>query len=113
MGNIIIEEKCPYCRTPAHKSIEEFDERLQKRVVLDDAEAIFTLGCYYRNGVVGFPQDYVKAFELFVRAGDLGSAEAYNSIGYAYEIGNGAEIDEKKATYYYEQLLSRGCECKI
>ena len=110
LGNEIIEEKCPYCRTPVPYSIEEFDERLQKRVVLDDAEAIFTLGCYYRNGVVGFPQDYVKAFELFVRAGDLGCAEAYCNVGYAYENGNGVEIDTKKADHYYKLAAIEGNE---
>ena len=40
LGNEIIEEKCPYCRTPVPCSIEEYNGRLQKRVELDDAEAI-------------------------------------------------------------------------
>ena len=102
LGNEIIEEKCPFCRTQASYSIEECNERLQKRVELGDAKAIYTLGCYYRNGDDGFPQDYDKAFELFVRAGDLGSAKAYNNAGYAYEIGRGVEINEKMADHYYK-----------
>ena len=77
LGNIINERKCPFCRTPAWRSDEEYNERLQKRVEVGDAEAIFTLGCYYSNGDNGFPQDYNKAFELFVRAGDLGHADAH------------------------------------
>ena len=89
-------------------SDEEFDEQLQKRVELDDAEAIFNLGNYYRDGEDGFPQDYDKAFELFVRAGDLGSAESYCNIGFAYENGNGAEIDKKKANHYYKLAAIRG-----
>ena len=102
LGNELIEKKCPFCRTPLPGSIEEFNERLQKRVELDDSEAIFTLGCNYRDAEDGFPQDDVKALELFVRAGDLGFTEAYNSIGYAYENGHGVDIDEKKAKHYYE-----------
>ena len=102
LGNEIIEEKCPFCRTPVPTSDEEYNERLQKRVELDDAEAIFTLGCNYSFGDDGFPQDVVKSFELFVWAGDLGCTEAYCNIGYAYENGNGVEIDEKKAKYYFE-----------
>jgi TPR repeat protein len=102
LGNEIMEEKCPFCRTPTHISDEEYNERLQKRVELGDAEAIFSLGCNYRDGDDGFPQDYAKAFELFVRAGELGCAEAYCNVGYAYDFGHGVEIDEKKATYYYK-----------
>ena len=103
LGNEIIEEKCPFCRTPVRgDSDEEYNERLQKRVELGDAEAIFTLGCYYRNGDNGFPQDDDKALELFVRAGDLGHAKAYCNVGYAYSNGNGVEIDKKKANHYYK-----------
>ena len=108
LGNKIIEEKCPFCRTPAPYSDEEYKERIQKRVQLDDAEAMFTLGNYYRNGEFGVPQDYAKAFELFVRAGDLGYAEAYNDVGLAYENGHGVEIDKKKANHYYELAAMGG-----
>ena len=83
-------------------SIEEFNERLQKRVEVDDAVAIFNLGNYYRRGDNGFPQDDDKAFELFVRAGELGCAKAYCLIGHAYYNGRGVEIDKKKANQYYK-----------
>ena len=102
LGNEIIEEKCPFCRSPAPYSNEEYNRRLQKRVELDDADAIRNLGCNYREGRYGFPQDYDKAFELFVWAGELGCNKAFNNIGCAYSYGEGAEIDEKKAKYYYE-----------
>ena len=108
LGNEIIEDKCPFCRTPMHKSIEEYNERLQKRVEVDDAVAIFTVGNFYRLGEFGFPQDYDKALELFVRAGELGSAEAYCCIGYAYAYGRGVEIDKKKANHYYKLAAMRG-----
>ena len=90
--------------------MEEFNDRLQKRVELDDAEAIFNLGNHYRRGEDGFPfpQDYDKAFELFVRAGDLGYAKAYNNVGYAYENGSGAEIHKKKAGHYFKLATIEG-----
>ena len=91
LGNKISEEKCPFCRAPVPGSIEEFNEWLQKRVEVGDAEAIFMLGCYYRDGEYGFPQDDDKALELFVRAGELGSAKAYNNVGCAYENGKGGK----------------------
>ena len=112
LGNEIIEEKCPFCRTPLPCSDEENNGRILKRVELDDAEAIFTIGCNYRNGEDGFPQDDVKSFELFVRAGELGCAEACNNVGSAYHNGNGngngAERDKTKAKYYYELSAMRG-----
>ena len=92
LGKEIIEEKCPFCRTPPPNSDEEYNELLQKRVELDDTHAIFKIGCKYRDGEFGLPQDYNKAFKLFVRAGDLGHAKAYCNIGYAYSNGEGAEI---------------------
>ena len=107
-GKVINEKKCPFCRTPAPYSDEEYKERLQKRVEVGDAHAILTLGCYYRDGEDGFPQDDVKAFELFVRAGELGQADAYNGIGYAYESGRGAEIDKKKANHYFRLAAMGG-----
>ena len=108
LGNEIIERKCPFCRTPTPDSDEEYNRRLQKRVELGDAEAIFTLGNYYRNGEFGFPQDYNKAFELFVRAGDLGHAKAYCNVGYAYENGKGVEMDKKKADNYFKLAAMAG-----
>ena len=108
LGNEIIQKKCPFCRTPAVDSDEECNKRLQKQVELGNAWATFSLGCYYRRGDNGLPQDYDKAFELFVRAEELGHAIAYNNVGYAYKYGNGAEIDEKKTNHYYELAAMRG-----
>ena len=73
-----------------------------------DAHAIRNLGCYYHDGEDGFPQDYYKALELFVQAGELGHADAYCNVGYAYENGNGAEIDKKKANHFYKLAAIRG-----
>ena len=109
LGNEIIEEKCPFCRTPTPDSDEEYNEQLQKRVEAGDAVAMFMLGCNYRDGDDGFPQDDAKALELFVRAGDLGLADGYNDVGRAYQFGNGAEIDEKKANHYRKLAAMKGC----
>ena len=108
LGNEISERKCPFCRTLAPYSIEEYNERLQQRVEVGDAEAIFQFGNYYHRGEFGFPQDDVKAFELCVRAGDLGDIKAYNNIGSAYSNGRGVEIDKKKANHYYKLAAIRG-----
>ena len=48
------------------------------------------------------PQNYDKALELWHRAGELGFAAVYNSIGYAYSCVRGVERDLAKAKHYYE-----------
>ena len=96
------EAKCPFCRVPTPESEEECIEMNMKRVEAGDAKAIYNLGCCYNDGEYGLPQDRAKALELFHRAGELGSASANNSIGYAYLLGEGVERDEKKAKHYWE-----------
>ena len=101
-GNAVAEKKCAFCRVPFPKSVEEENERLKKRVEVNDLKAMHCMGTFYRDGERDFPQDYAKALELWRRAGELGDADAYCSIGYAYKYGNGVEVDKKKAKYYYE-----------
>lgn len=69
---------------------------------LNDAQAIRNLGVNYSQGDFGLTRDYTKALELLTRAEELGHVEAYYSIGYAYEFGQGVNRDTKKAEYYYE-----------
>ena len=89
---------CPFCRTPAPKTGEETHERIENRVKLDDAVAIYNLGCDYSSGECGFQQDNDKALELWHRAGELGFAAAYFIIGCAYFYDRCVESNEKKAT---------------
>ena len=65
-----------------------------------DSQAIYNLGCCYRDGIKGFPQNHTKALELWHQAGELGYTIAYNNIGYAYQHGEGVEVDKKKAKHY-------------
>jgi len=113
-GNIVDNnnEKCAFCRIPTPYTDEEGNERLKKRVEAGDAKSMHNIGCYYRDGLHGYPRDLPKALELFHRAGQLGYALAYNNIGYSYEMGiGGVEVDMKKAKHYYEQAAMKGCTC--
>ena len=103
-----VEKTCPFCRTPMATTEEEIVERYKKRMDANDPISIFNLGCDYRDGTCGYPQDYVKSSELFHRAGDLGNSEAYVCLGYAYDNGLGVEMDEKKAVHYYELAAIKG-----
>ena len=109
-GNKVAEKKCPFCRTPKHKSVEEANERREKRVEADDPIAIYNLGSYNALGLKGFPQDYTKALELWHRAGEHGLTDAYYCIGIAYERGDGVDVDKKKAIQYYQLAAIGGSE---
>jgi len=104
--DIIKQNECPFCRTVAPKTDEGIAERIKKRVeVNDDAHAIYNMGCYHF-----IAKDYTKALELWHRAGELGHAEACLSIGCAYQIGQGVEVDMEKAIYYWELAAMKGDE---
>ena len=68
---------CPFCRAPTNASDSEHVERAKKRIEAGDAAAMHHLGSNYHHGRMGLPQDYQKAMELWLRAGELGFAMAY------------------------------------
>ena len=77
-------------------------KRYEKRVEMNDVNAIFNLGDIFLRGERGLPHNHAKALELFHRAAELGYAGAYTKLGNAYEFGRGVERDEKKAAHYWE-----------
>jgi len=93
---------CPFCRVPRHKDNEEAKEREKKLVEASNANAMNSIGCFYRDGTNGYPQDHSKALELFYRSAELGYSKAYGCIAFAYDAGEGVEVDKKKARHYYE-----------
>ena len=99
---------CPFCRSPASTSDGEAIEWVKKRAKGDDAVATRNIGCYYCHGNYGLRQNYKKAMQLWLRAGELGNARAYCNIGFAYHTGEGVERDEKKGKYYYELAAMGG-----
>jgi len=110
-GNKIAKKVCAFCRAPWHASNNEFIERMKKREEAGDAAAMFNFGVYHRRGQYGFPQDYTKELEFYHQAAELGYARAYTTIGYAYDFGEGVEVDKVKARYYYE-LAAMGGDVK-
>jgi len=93
---------CPFCRIPSPATDKEIIKRVQKRVKRNDAAAIYNLGDYYYEGTKGLPQDHRKAFELYHRAAELGSAESMANMGRSYFFGEGVGRDVEKAMHYFE-----------
>ncbi|KAL7536563.1 hypothetical protein ACHAXR_008266, partial [Thalassiosira sp. AJA248-18] len=100
-------DNCPFCRAPLESSDEEEIERLNKRIEVGDAEAMYKLGCNYRAGD-GVPQDFNKALELWHRSAKLGRNESHYDIGTVYFYGEGVEKDVKKAKYHWELAAMGG-----
>ena len=102
------DQLCPFCRTPNPSTVEEIIKRFEKRIDLNDADAMFDLGTFYSNGDKGLPQNMAKALELWHRAAEFGCALAYANIAYCYRNGRGVDVDEKKAMHYYELAAMLG-----
>jgi len=95
---------CPYCRTPYATSTSEDEEIKRAKNLMDkgNAEGCLLLASYYDRGRRGLQQDLQKANELLLKAGELGSVEAYYNLGNHYDNGRGVERDKKKAQHYWE-----------
>ena len=85
-------------------SDEENIKRTKNLTKADSAYACYQLaGCYQHGN--GVPQDLAKANEFYLKAGELGCAEAYPR---SYYDGRAVEVDKKKAKYYYELAAING-----
>ena len=73
-----------------------------------DRDGFYQLAGYYARGMCGLRQDVVKANELLLKAGQLGSAEAYCNLGNSYLKARGVDRDMKKAIYYWELAAMGG-----
>ena len=99
---------CAFCRVPAATSEEETVRRMKKLIEAGNARAFYNHGAHYADGTMGMPQDFSKACELYLKAGELGCCEAYHNLGVSYENGEGVEVDKKKVKQYYELAAMNG-----
>ena len=99
---------CPFCRTPDAISNEEHIKRLKKLMDKGIGAAYDILGGCYADGVLNLARDRRKANELYLKGGELGSADGYYNLGVNYERGMGVERDIKKAEHYYELAAVKG-----
>lgn len=93
---------CPFCREVAAPNNKEYIKRLEKRAALNDADAIQFLAGLYDEGKKGLKRDHVKAAQLYLKAGKLGSALGYRNLAAAYHDGRGVPKNAVKEKYYHE-----------
>ncbi|KAL7551908.1 hypothetical protein ACHAWF_015116 [Thalassiosira exigua] len=99
---------CPFCRSSLIMSNEKHLALRWKRVQLGDPEATFCMGCHYSTGAYGLQKDEEKAFDLYLRAADLGSPRALTNVGVAYNSGKIVGKNESKERYYLEKAAKLG-----
>jgi len=93
---------CPFCREVATPNNKSYIKRLEKRAAVNDADAIQFLGGLYDEGKKGLKRDHVKAAQLYLKAGKLGSALGYRNLAAAYHDGRGVMMSAAKEKYYHE-----------
>ena len=99
---------CPFCRTPSSRSIDEEMQRLERRMKLNDPEAINIMGHSYLVGKFGLQEDTDKAQELFHKAAEYGSMCANYYLGGMHCHGDGVQRDTTKANHYWELAAMAG-----
>ena len=95
-------ETCAFCRAPVPNTEKEIIDLLKRGVERNDMASIEKLAECIRDGKSGLEKDFAKVMELFLKAGKLGSADAYYMAGDLYRDRNGVEKDIEKARHFYE-----------
>ena len=97
------QQTCPFCRERTPKTKEERVKRMKKRVDANDPAAICKWG--EEQDKEG---DYIRAFEYYTKAAELGNAHAHYQLSLMYYDGEGVEKDEGKELYHLEEAAIAG-----
>ena len=101
-------KKCVFCRTEPSSSDEVEIERVKKRLVTNDAWAIYNLGDYYQFGMMSLRQDNAKALEHYHKSAKLGNHHSHYSLSVCYQEGGIVGKDTRKATYHGQLAAMAG-----
>jgi len=103
-----VKDLCAFCRTPPPISDEDITKRLKALMNKGNGDGFYQLAGFYARGMCVMPQDWNKANELNLKAGELGCADGYFNLGNSYSNASGVERDMKKAIYYWELAAMGG-----
>ena len=98
---------CPFCREPEPTRADDF-ARLRARCLQNDRIAFTQMGGLYQDGELGQAKDDLKALDYWIRAVELGSANACSFIRNTYDQGNGVAINKKRAALFERVGALRG-----
>jgi TPR repeat protein len=80
----------------------------QKSADLDYPPAITELGVLYNSDGPGIQHDHAKAAQLFLKAAQMGDAQAMNHLGYVYSHGIGVPRDLDEAVRWWKKAVAMG-----
>ena len=95
------ESLCPYCRAPPPSSEKDKIKCLEKLMDNGNSYAYNVVAFSYDTGINGLPKDKAKAIKLYLKAGELGCADACFNLGLSYDKGYGVEVDKEKSKHYW------------
>ena len=99
-----LEHRCAFCREPLPTTEDESDKQTMKRIEEhNDPDAMRFMGKQHAE-----KGDYMKAFEYYTKAAELGDVEAFHCLGLMYNEGRGVQKDMKKAIHHFEQAAIGG-----
>jgi len=98
-----IEHKCPFCRKPTVATDEECDRNRMKRIEANDQAAMCAEGVQQSK-----KGDYIRAFQYFTKAAELGDVEVHYRLAGMYEHGEGVEKDCGRQIRHLEEAAIGG-----
>ena len=105
-----IKRSCSMCRVPIPSSKKELLNRFKRRLKMNDAAAIHTFSNVNLRRTLGLSQDSKEIFDMNLKAAELGSIRAHDSVAKSYLGGVGVEQDIGKAKYHLRMSAMGGCE---
>ena len=91
---------------PADTAAEPDLETLRQQANDGDADAQYTLGEKYYDGI-DVTQDYETAASWLRKAAKQGHAMAQTFLGYLYETGKGVTMDDEQAVFWYRKAANQ------
>jgi len=99
---------CPFCRELPPSSDDEHVRQIEARALKNDHIALIDLGVSFSKGEFGLPKDDLKALDCWIRAAELGSAQACGCIATCYEKGNGIAANKESPQFFNRLGALRG-----
>eukprot|EP00577_Skeletonema_sp_RCC1716_P017407 CAMPEP_0113398608 /NCGR_PEP_ID=MMETSP0013_2-20120614/15060_1 /TAXON_ID=2843 ORGANISM="Skeletonema costatum, Strain 1716" /NCGR_SAMPLE_ID=MMETSP0013_2 /ASSEMBLY_ACC=CAM_ASM_000158 /LENGTH=286 /DNA_ID=CAMNT_0000283381 /DNA_START=44 /DNA_END=900 /DNA_ORIENTATION=+ /assembly_acc=CAM_ASM_000158 len=98
-----LEHSCLFCRKPTVETDEECDRNRMKRIEANDQAAMCAEGVQQSK-----KGDYIRAFQYFTKAAELGDVEVHYRLAGMYEHGEGVEKDRGKVIHHMEEAAIGG-----
>ena len=104
----VLPQTCPFCRQPLVSSDDEYVRHLEVRMLQNDPIAIFSMGNALLYEDLGMSKNELKAIDCFIRAAELGSAEACCALAECFEAGTTLSDDGESSAFFFKAGAIRG-----